>query len=413
MQRYGRKFNCKQGRFRRKITCYIVINPGNFSNFKWAIRIASIIIICFVLFGCNSVYSTSEIINAQSQSTGIPAFLSQSNKYINEAFPDLSLNELFENSIQGKLNISGFFGIIVNLLGNEVKSGISAMIAILIIIVIHSILKAIIENLGNESTAKVAYFIQYLIIVSLVVSNFVDLLDIVKNSINEIINFMGLLIPILITLMLITGAIVSTTVTESVLLFLINIIGTLIGNLIIPLILIGTSLSIVTSFSDKVQVSRLAKFVKSAVMWILGIVLTVFVCTLSIEGTLSSSVDGLTSKTAKAAVSTFIPIVGKVMGDTVDTVIGCANLLKNAVGVVGVIILFGIVVIPIIKVTVMWALIRLLAAVCETVADEKIVKLFDSIADSYKLLFGILISVSVMFIVGITIVLRITNVITT
>ena len=148
-------------------------------------------------------------------------------------------------------------------------------------------------------------------------------------------------------------------------------------------------------------------------MWILGIVLTVFVCTLSIEGTLSSSVDGLTSKTAKAAVSTFIPIVGKVMGDTVDTVIGCANLLKNAVGVVGVIILFGIVVIPIIKVTVMWALIRLLAAVCETVADEKIVKLFDSIADSYKLLFGILISVSVMFIVGITIVLRITNVITT
>jgi stage III sporulation protein AE len=178
-------------------------------------------------------------------------------------------------------------------------------------------------------------------------------------------------------------------------------------------VLIGTTLSIVNSFSDKVQISRLAKFINSAVGWILGIILTIFVCTLSIEGTLSSSVDGLTCKTAKVAISTFIPVVGKIMGDTVDTVIGCANLLKNAVGVIGVIILFGIVVFPIIKVSVMWALMRLLAAFCETIADEKIVKLFDTISDSYKLLFGILVSVSIMFIVGITIVLRITNVIST
>jgi stage III sporulation protein AE len=342
---------------------------------------------------------------------GISAFLTKSSEYTKSSFPDLDLNKLFESSIQGKLNISGLFGIIVDLLGDEVKNGISSIIAILIIIIIHSLLKAIIENLGNEATSKVAYFVQYLIIVSLIINNFVDLLMIAQNSILEIINFMKLLIPILIALMLTTGSIVSTTVTESVLLVLINIIGSLISSLIMPLVLIGVSLSIVNSFSDKVQISRLAKFMNSAVSWILGIILTIFVCTLSIEGTLASSVDGLTSKTAKAAISTFIPVVGKIMGDTVDTVIGCANLLKNAVGVIGVIILFGIVVIPIIKISVMWALMRLLAALCETIADEKIVKLFDTISDSYKLLFGILVSVSIMFIVGITIVLRITNVV--
>jgi stage III sporulation protein AE len=220
-----------------------------------------------------------------------------------------------------------------------------------------------------------------------------------------------LLIPILISLMLTTGAIVSTTVTETVLLFLINVIGRIISNLIIPLVLVGTSLAIVNSFSDKVQISRLSKFINSAVAWILGVILTVFVCVLAIEGTLSSSVDGLTAKTAKTAISTFIPVVGKIMGDTVDTVIGCANLLKNAVGVIGVVILFGIVAVPIIKIAIMWALMRLLSAFCEVIADEKIVRLFDTIADSYKVLFGILISVSIMFIVGITLVLRITNVV--
>lgn len=49
---------------------------------------------------------------------------------------------------------------------------------------------------------------------------------------------------------------------------------------------------------------------------------------LSIEGTLGSSVDGITAKTAKAAISSFIPVVGKVLGDAVDTVIGCSAILK-------------------------------------------------------------------------------------
>ena len=108
--------------------------------------------------------------------------------------------------------------------------------------------------------------------------------------------------------------------------------------------------------------------------------------------------------------ATFIPVVGKVIGDSVETVIGCANILKNAVGAIGLVIILGIVLIPIIKVTIMWALIKILSALCEIIADEKVVNLFDAIGDSYKTLFGILISVSVMFIVGITLVLRITNI---
>ena len=308
------------------------------------------------------------------------------------------------------MNIDGIFGIIVELLGNEMKSSVSSMISVLIIIIIHSILKSIIENLGNESTSKIAYFIQYLIIVTIVTNTFVDMLEIVRVAITNIVNFMNLLVPILITLMMTTGSIVSSSVTEVILIFIINIMGNLMSYLIIPLVLVSTALSIVSNFSEKVHIDRLSKFSKSAVMWILGIVLTIFVCTLSIEGTLSSSVDGFTAKTAKATVSTFIPVVGKVIGDTVDTVIGCANILKNAVGAVGLIILLSIVVLPIIKITIMWALIKLVGALCETIADSKIVKLFDALADSYKVLFGILVSVSVMFIVGITLVLRMTNV---
>ena len=336
--------------------------------------------------------------------------MDESEKYVSNTFPDMDISEIFNTSVSGTVEIDGIWGWIVNLLGDELKQGITAIVSILIIIVIHSVLKSIIENLGNDSVSKIAYFIQYLIIVGIIVNNFTDMIEIVKDAITNITNFMNLLIPILITLMITSGSIVSSGVAETVLLFAINIMGNLISNLIIPLILVATTLSIVSNFSDKIHVDRLSKFIKSGVIWILGIMLTVFVCLLSIEGTLSQSVDGLTSKTAKAAVSTFIPVVGKVIGDTVDTVIGCANILKNAVGVIGLVVILGIVVIPIIKVTIMWALIKILSALCEIIADEKIVKLFDAIGDSYKTLFGILISVSVMFIVGITIVLRMTNI---
>ena len=354
-------------------------------------------------------FANDEIIDSQIESLGISDFLNESENYISNVFPDLDIEEIFNSSLEGELNVSGMLDLIINLLGNEFKTSISSIVSILIIIVIHSVLRAIIENLGNDSVSKIAYFIQYLLIVTIIINTFTDMLDIVQDAIIEITNYMNLLVPILITLMLTTGSIVSSGVAETALLFIINIMGVLISNFIIPLVLISTTLSIVSNFSDRVHVDRLSKFIKSAIIWILGVILTVFVCFLSIEGTLSSSVDGLTSKTAKAAVSNFIPVVGKIMGDSLDTVIGCANILKNGVGVIGLVIIFGIAVLPIIKIAIMWALIRLVSALCEVIADEKIVKLLDNIGDSYKILFGILVSVSVMFIVGITIVIRMTN----
>ena len=353
-------------------------------------------------------FASEEILNSQVQGTGIEVFLNESQKYIQNT--DIDIASVFNDSLTGKINVDNVFNNFFSLFGDELKNGIQNMIIILIIIVIHSILKTIIENLGNEATVNIAYFLQYLIIVTLIINTFTDTIEIVRNAILNIVSYMNLFIPILVTLMLATGSLVVSSTSEVILIFAINLIGNIIENLIVPLVLISTTLSIVSNFSDKVHLSRLSKFFKSAIIWILGIILTVFICLLGIEGTLGSSVDSMTAKTSKAAVSTFIPVVGKIMGDSVDSILGCANILKNSVGMIGVVILFGIVLIPIIRVSVLWIIIKMIAAVCEIIADDSIVKLFDEIADGYKVLFGILISVSAMFIIGITLILRMTSV---
>ena len=142
---------------------------------------------------------------------------------------------------------------------------------------------------------------------------------------------------------------------------------------------------------------------------ILGIVLTLFVGVLSLEGTLSSSVDGITAKTAKAAVSSFVPVVGKILGDAVDTVIGCASILKGAVGIVGVIVIIAICIVPIIKLAVLTITYYAASAICQPIADGKIVGLLSQMGDTFKTLLAMLCSVSVMLIIGVTLVVKISN----
>ena len=353
----------------------------------------------------------NEIIDSQIDSLNIKDFLNSAQKFTKNNFPDLDILEVFSTSITGNLSGAGntILKSIENIISNELMISMNLIASVLVVVVIHSILKTIIENLENSSASQIVYIIQYLIIVTIVINTFVSILDITKNSINELVNFMNLLIPILLTLMLTTGSIVTTSIAQPILIFMVSFIGNFINTFIVPLLLISIAISIISNISEKVEISRISKFLKSSIVWILGIILTIFTCTLSIEGTLSSSVDGMTAKTAKAAVSNFIPVVGKIMGDTVETIIGCANILKNAVGVIGVIIITGIVALPIIKITLLMISFKITSAVCEVVADTKIVKLIDNIADSYKILLAILISISIMFIIGITLVIKITN----
>lgn len=118
---------------------------------------------------------------------------------------------------------------------------------------------------------------------------------------------------------------------------------------------------------------------------------------------------GITSKTTKAIVSSAIPVVGKILGDAVDTVVGGGIILKNAIGLVGVIVVIGTCIIPIIKLSILTISYKLLATVSQPIADTKIVSLLDQIGDVFKILLAILSSISFMLIIGTALVLKISN----
>ena len=349
------------------------------------------------------------IVEEQKEMFGINSFIKNAKEYSGEFFAEIDLQEMLNSAIKGEMGNTSIYQKIFNLLGEEVKIGIKSLISILVIVIIHSILKSISENLENKELSKIIYYVQYIAIVTIIMTNFSDIIAIVRDTATNLVGFMNSLIPILISLMLYTGSITTSSVLEPIILFMVNLIGNLIQNFLIPSVLIVTTLSIISQIGDKVQINKLAKFFNSGIVWLLGVILTIFVGIISLEGTLSSSVDGITAKTTKAIVSSSIPIVGKILGDAVDSVLGCGIILKNAIGVIGVIIIIGICIMPIIKIAILTISYKVLAGICEPIADEKIIKLLDQIGNIFKVLLAILCSMSVMVIIGTTLVIKISN----
>lgn len=374
-------------------------------------KIVMIITFIAVLISSNISYADTqdELLKSQQDSLNISSFLKEVEKYTNSIYEDINVKDMFNLALTGKIDNEKLFKSILNILGKEVIGSVKILGSIIVIIVIHSILKSISEGLENKSISQITYYVQYILIVTLIMTNFSQVITMIKESVQNLVGFIDMLIPILLTLIITTGNIVSAGMLQPILLFIITFIGNFINNIILPLVLVSTALGIVSKISDRIQIDKLSKFFKSSVVWILGVVLTLFVGVVSLEGNLSSSVDGVTAKTAKAAVSSFIPVVGKILGDAVDTVIGCSSILKNAIGIIGVVVVIGICIAPIIKLTILMAVYYLGAALCQPIADSKIISLLEQMGDTFKILLAILCSVSVMLIIGITLVINISN----
>ena len=182
----------------------------------------------------------------------------------------------------------------------------------MVIIIISSVLRSITDGLENKSVSQITYYITYILIVTIVMKNFSDIINMVKTSIGNLVAFTNCLIPLLITLMITTGNIASAGMLQPIILWIISFIGNFINVVLVPASLISVALSVISNVSDRVQIDKLSKYINTTVVWILGIVLTIFVGVSSLEGSITNGVDALTVKTTKAAVSNFIPIVGKI-----------------------------------------------------------------------------------------------------
>ena len=159
--------------------------------------IVSLILIIAIILKLNTSYCNDDVnnntIESQQEIFGINSFIENSKKYTGEFFSDVNINDILNSAIQGKIDNSNIYKKILNLLGSEIKTGIRSLISILVIIIIHSILKSVSESLENDNISKLIYYVQYIAIVTIVMSNFSDIINLVKETTVNLVGFMNTL----------------------------------------------------------------------------------------------------------------------------------------------------------------------------------------------------------------------------
>ena len=293
---------------------------------------------------------------------------------------------------------------IMSFILREVVLVLNGISSVIIIAVICALIQNLQTAFSNQTVSNVAFYACYALLIIILSKTFLIGIDIAKETIKELNNFLLVLIPVLSTLLLSAGGVSQVATLDPIIILLTNIGPTFYLNILIPIILLGFMLQFANNISNNFKISNLIKHTNQIVLWAQGIFITFFISMLTIRGFAAESLDIVTAKTAKFAVDNFVPIVGKAISDAITTVAGYSILLKNAVSSLGLIIVIAIVLVPIIKIFIMATLYRLTAAIIEPISDNRIVSAISSVGDSLILIMSCVIVVSVLFFVMISII---------
>lgn len=346
----------------------------------------------------NSVISNDEI---NDDLEGLYDYIStmKSNfELINDLDP-ISYIKNYISTGKGNLSFSKICDAAFSLLFKEVKTVLSMCIIIVVIGIICSLIKNLQSAFSSESISEIAFYACYALMIIVLTRTFIISLDLAKDIITQISGFMSKLLPILVVMLGVAGGFTESATMDPIVLGTTIIIPKIYLNIILPLILITFVLQFTNNISTEPKISNLCSLVKSSVLWIQGLILTVYIGLLTVRGITASTIDAVTLKTAKFTIDNFIPIVGKTFSDAIASVAGYSLIIKNAIGSVGLLVLILIILYPIIKIFLSSIILKISSSLLEPIADKRITKAVFSAGDSLILILSSVLCVSLMFFV--------------
>lgn len=257
------------------------------------------------------------------------------------------------------------------------------------LIVAIGILSSIISNTGyskDRSVAEIVHFVCFGTIVVVVFSYIKNVITLINNSLNILQSQMEVCFPILLTLMVSVGSTVSASVYQPVVAILSGSLMTIFTNFIMLLFLLCLIFSIAGNLSDNIKLNKFSNLFLSIFKWIIGLIFTLFSAFLTIQGITAGSFDGLSVRTTKYAMKSYIPFVGSYLSDGLNLILTSSILIKNSVGLAGLILLIATIISPISHILILKLGLSLSASILEPVCDKKISNFLTNISKCLSML---------------------------
>ncbi len=346
----------------------------------------------------NDPTNTEEIID-NLDTSGLDELLNEFGSEEMSVFGYESIKDKLVSLINGGdgIDFGNFFGYITGVFAIKLKNFIPFIVSILTICILFSLINAIKGKFASQSTENIVRMACVALVMVIVFAQIINLV----NSSREFIDFlkkqMDGFFPVLLTLMTAIGSSKNIAVYQPAIAILSSAMTNIITVFALPCFLLSIVFHVVGNLSDGIKLNSMAEFFSGAMKWVLSTVFFVFLAVLSIQGVTASIYDSIYIRTTKLALSRYVPIIGGYLSEGYNLVISGSVLIKNGIGLSGIIILFLSVSPLIIQIVLFSLSLKLIAAICEPLGSKGICNILNGISKSVSSLIAIILGIAFLY----------------
>lgn len=322
---------------------------------------------------------------------------------LTELTQNKSFKQIIKDLVSGNYNTD--YGSTLNYVLHTFTSQIGDILPIIILIVVLGVMSLILKTFrpsqNSNGVGEVISLVCYCIVVVIIVSVIKSVISSTYDTITKITDQMECVFPILFTLLTATGGVVSVGIYSPLVAILTTGISSIFSKVFYPLFVIAFVFVIVGHLSKTVKLDKMSAFVSSLFKWGVGLIFTLFAGMLTIQGISAGRYDTISLKATRFAMKNAIPIVGGYLSDGLDYVMLSSVLIKNAVGVGGLLLLMGVVLAPILKILLLKLALQFTAGILQPMSDDNISSFCSGCAKVLIYPLIILLSISFMYILSI------------
>lgn len=287
----------------------------------------------------------------------------------------------------------------------EIRASVFLGCEILAICIAIGLLSNLSNSFGNQTVSSLGTMVCSFVIIALCIGNFYQTYDYCSETMDIMTTAMEVLLPIMIPLLISMGGISSGSIMDPVIIGAVTGFNFIMQHLVLPLVFLSAIFILINSITEKDYVKKLSVFLRKAGLFITGFTVTIFTGITAIQGIVTKSADGILMNTARFSISNFVPIVGGFAADSLDMVISCIGLIKNAIGIMGMIVILSVLVIPIIKILSIAVIYKVIAIAAEPIATKNISDSLNEIGTAAITMTVVLAVGALMFLIFITVIM--------
>lgn len=281
------------------------------------------------------------------------------------------------------------------------KSLLGGITGIVAAVFLTSLAEESIKASHHPSAANYAPIVGVLAITSVAAGSVKGMMGLAAQTIEELDVFGKALLPTLAAATAAGGGVISAGVRQVTTVVFSNLLLTLIHRLLMPLVYFYVAALAADTILPEHPLQGLAAAVRKTVIWALTGLMTLFAGYLTVSGVVASSGDVLTMRLAKSAVSTAVPVVGSIISEATGSVLAGAFVLKNSVGIFGILGILAACLSPFITIGTQYLLYKIVSFLCGITGQSETVRYVGELGGAFGLMLGMVASCGLLLLLSV------------